>query len=49
MLVLRSDWKGNLKEVFEKCEGFLIYLVFVKFVNMGFSVGISKVENCEEL
>lgn len=47
--VLRSDWKGNPKEVFEKCEGSLIYPVFVKPANMGSSVGISKAENREEL
>ena len=39
--VLRSDWE-NPKEVFEKCEGSLIYPVFVKPANMGSSVGISK-------
>ncbi|MGC3224210.1 D-alanine--D-alanine ligase A, partial [Enterococcus faecalis] len=39
----------NPKEVVEKCEGSLIYPVFVKPANMGTSVGISKAENREEL
>lgn len=47
--VLRSNWKENPKKVFEQCEGSLIYPVFVKPANMGSSVGISKVENRQEL
>lgn len=47
--VLKSNWKENPKKVFEQCEGSLIYPVFVKPANMGSSVGISKVENREEL
>ena len=39
----------EIQKVFEKCEGSLIYPVFVKPANMGSSVGISKVENREEL
>lgn len=47
--VLKSNWKENPQKVFEKCEGSLLYPVFVKPANMGSSVGISKAENREEL
>lgn len=47
--VLKSQWKENPKQVFEKCEGTLIYPMFVKPANMGSSVGITKAENREEL
>lgn len=47
-VTLRS-WKENPRLIFEKCEGTLIYPMFVKPANMGSSVGISKVENRQEL
>lgn len=47
--VLQGMWKENPRLIFEQCEGSLIYPMFVKPANMGSSVGISKVENREEL
>lgn len=47
--VLKNNWKENPKKIFEKCEGMLLYPMFVKPANMGSSVGISKAENREEL
>lgn len=47
--VTLDNWKENPRLIFEKCEGSLIYPMFVKPANMGSSVGISKVENREEL
>ncbi len=47
--VTLSSWKENPRLIFEKCEGSLIYPMFVKPANMGSSVGISKVETREEL
>ena len=47
--VLKNQWKGNPKKIFEQCEGSLFYPMFVKPANMGSSVGISKAENREEL
>ena len=47
--VIRNVWRENPKQIFEQCEGSLIYPMFVKPANMGSSVGISKVENREEL
>ncbi|GCF93898.1 D-alanine--D-alanine ligase [Enterococcus florum] len=47
--VLKNQWKENPKEIFEKCEGTLLYPMFVKPANMGSSVGVSRVENREEL
>ncbi|GGI64996.1 D-alanine--D-alanine ligase [Enterococcus alcedinis] len=47
--VLKNIWKENPKKIFEQCEGSLLYPFFVKPANMGSSVGISKVENREEL
>lgn len=47
--VLKNSWKENPKRIFEKCEGNLLYPMFVKPANMGSSVGISKAENREEL
>lgn len=47
--VLAMQWKQNPQLIFEHCEGSLLYPMFVKPANMGSSVGISKVENREEL
>lgn len=47
--VLKNQWKENPKQIFEQCEGTLLYPMFVKPANMGSSVGISKAENREEL
>lgn len=47
--VLKNLWKENPKQIFEQCEGTLLYSMFVKPANMGSSVGISKAENREEL
>lgn len=47
--VLANQWRNNPKKVFEKCEGTLLYPMFVKPANLGSSVGISKAENREEL
>lgn len=47
--VLKNHWKENPKQIFEQCEGTLLYPMFVKPANMGSSVGISKAENREEL
>ncbi|EOH95516.1 D-alanine-D-alanine ligase [Enterococcus pallens ATCC BAA-351] len=47
--VLKNEWKENPKQIFDKCEGMLLYPMFVKPANMGSSVGISKAENREEL
>ncbi|WP_159722416.1 D-alanine--D-alanine ligase [Enterococcus sp. CSURQ0835] len=47
--VLKNQWKENPKQIFEKCEGTLIYPMFIKPANMGSSVGITKAENREEL
>ncbi|MBG9983977.1 D-alanine--D-alanine ligase [Aerococcaceae bacterium DSM 111022] len=43
------DWKHEQEELIQKCEGSLLYPLFVKPANMGSSVGISRVENEEEL
>lgn len=47
--VLIHQWRENPKQIFEQCEGTLLYPMFVKPANMGSSVGISKAENREEL
>lgn len=47
--VLKNQWKENPKQIFEQCEGTLLYPMFIKPANMGSSVGISKAENREEL
>ncbi|UUX33223.1 D-alanine--D-alanine ligase [Fundicoccus culcitae] len=43
------DWRTNEDEIVQRCEGSLIYPLFVKPANMGSSVGISRVENADEL
>lgn len=45
----RQAWLNSKDELIKKCEGSLLYPMFVKPANMGSSVGISKVENVEEL
>ncbi|MBV7391322.1 MULTISPECIES: D-alanine--D-alanine ligase [Enterococcus] len=47
--VLKNQWKENPKQVFDKCEGTLLYPMFIKPANMGSSVGITKAENREDL
>lgn len=47
--VLKNQWKENPKQIFDKCEGTLLYPMFVKPANMGSSVGITRAENREEL
>ncbi|WP_107943339.1 D-alanine--D-alanine ligase [Metasolibacillus fluoroglycofenilyticus] len=46
---IRSEWKSNPQSVVEKCEKQLIWPLFVKPANLGSSVGISKVNNSEQL
>lgn len=47
--VLKAEWRENPKQIFEHCEGTLLYPMYVKPANMGSSVGISKADNREEL
>lgn len=47
--VLKNEWKENPQKVCEKCEGSILYPMFIKPANMGSSVGISKADNREEL
>lgn len=42
-------WEGQAESLIKKCEGNLLYPMFVKPANMGSSVGISKVNNSQEL
>jgi D-alanine-D-alanine ligase len=46
---LRKDWQKNPKTILEKIEKELSYPCFIKPVNSGSSVGISKASNKEEL
>ena len=39
--VLKNLWKENPKQIFEQCEGTLLYPMFVKPANMGSSVARS--------
>jgi D-alanine-D-alanine ligase len=48
-LILRSDWENNPAALRRAIEKNLRYPLFVKPVNMGSSVGISKVHNRREL
>src|SRR5262249_5672120 len=48
-LILRTDWEKNPGVVRRRVEKTLRYPLFVKPVNMGSSVGISKVHNRREL
>ncbi|MBG9981618.1 D-alanine--D-alanine ligase [Aerococcaceae bacterium DSM 111020] len=45
----KHDWENNQEEYIQKCEGSLLYPLFVKPANMGSSVGISRVDNSHEL
>ncbi|MDR1568773.1 MAG: D-alanine--D-alanine ligase [Streptococcaceae bacterium] len=45
----RSELQSNLSDVLQRCEAKLTYPMFVKPANMGSSVGISKVEDEDEL
>ncbi|TLG78427.1 D-alanine--D-alanine ligase [Vagococcus zengguangii] len=45
----KVEWLADQEKVFEKCEGSLIYPMFVKPANLGSSVGISKADTKEEL
>lgn len=47
--VFHFDWENNQEVIFMRCEGSLIYPMYVKPANMGSSVGISKATNREEL
>lgn len=43
------DWQTDSQEWIQKCEGSLLYPLFVKPANMGSSVGISRVEDSDQL
>lgn len=43
------EWRQDREGLIAKCEGSLLYPLFVKPANLGSSVGISRVENSEEL
>ena len=47
--ILRSEWEKNPRKVTQQIEATFKYPVFVKPVNLGSSVGISKVHNLAEL
>lgn len=47
--VPKRYWLHQREDVYNRCEGTLIYPMFVKPANLGSSVGISKAENREEL
>ncbi|MGX7420497.1 D-alanine--D-alanine ligase [Carnobacterium gallinarum] len=47
--VLKNEWLRDEEQVFMRCEGSLLYPMFIKPANMGSSVGISKAENRDEL
>lgn len=47
--VMKSLWKEDPLAIIEKCEGSLVYPMFVKPANMGSSVGISKVLDSDAL
>lgn len=47
--VTKFDWQNQQEEILQRCEGSLIYPMFVKPANMGSSVGITKATNHEEL
>lgn len=47
--ISKYEWENERDKVFIRCEGSLIYPVFVKPANLGSSVGINKAENREEL
>ncbi|WP_028125143.1 D-alanine--D-alanine ligase [Eremococcus coleocola] len=45
----KRDWLQDQSRWIQKCEGNLLYPFFVKPANMGSSVGVSRVENSQEL
>ena len=45
----KREWRESSEELIQKCEGSLLYPLFVKPANMGSSVGISKVSDRQEL
>ena len=45
----QREWRESSEEWSQKCEGSLLYPLFVKPANMGSSVGISKVQDREQL
>ena len=47
--VTKGAYKEDAEKIYERCEGSLIYPMFVKPANMGSSVGISKAESRPEL
>ncbi|MDN6625984.1 MAG: D-alanine--D-alanine ligase [Pisciglobus halotolerans] len=47
--VTKNYWVNEQNEVFNHCEGTLIYPMFIKPANLGSSVGISKADNRDEL
>lgn len=47
--VFKFDWNNDQEKIFMRCEGSLIYPMYVKPANMGSSVGISKASNRDEL
>lgn len=47
--VVKTKWKEAPQQIFEQCEGTLLYPMYVKPANMGSSIGISKAETREEL
>lgn len=47
--ITKFDWENQREQVFIRCEGSLIYPMYIKPANMGSSVGISKATNREEL
>lgn len=49
LLVMKSKWEKQQKEIIEEIEGKLEYPIFIKPANMGSSVGITKAHNKEEL
>jgi D-alanine-D-alanine ligase len=48
-VVLRHEWKSNIKKFSAEFESALKYPMFVKPANLGSSVGISKAKNAAEL
>ena len=47
--IRKGEWLSDSDEVFRKCEGTLVYPMYVKPANLGSSVGISKAETRTEL
>lgn len=47
--VMKTLWKADAEPIIEKCEGSLVYPMFVKPANMGSSIGISKASSRSEL